>query len=498
MSDSRSTGPFYDPLMTDDFRWLDATAQADLVRSGAASARELVDAAIARIERDNTAVNAVVTPLFDKARRAATAVDDAAAEGPARAAPFAGVPFLLKDAVCHSAGDPFHQGMQVLKDAGYVAPDDTWLAARFRAAGLVTVGKSNTPEYATSATTEPLAYGATHNPWNLAHSPGGSSGGSGAAVAAGFVPVAHANDMGGSIRIPAAFCGLVGLKPSRGRTTLGPHWGQFWGTLTHEHVVSRSVRDTAAMLDAVSGPGIGDPYTAPPPLRPFLDEVGAPVAPLRVGLRLTRPTSGVASHPEVVAAAERTAQLLESLGHTVVPDPLPELDGPEAGAGLSTILAAWLAHDIDLWSARIGRPIEPGDLEPMNGMMLERGRALGAKDLVAAWHAMERYGRRAAAWNERFDLLLTPTSPVPPPPLGVISPIPDTAHPEYDPGAPAAFTVPFDVTGEPAISLPLGRSSSGLPLGSQLVAPYGREDLLLRVAAQLETAAPWAHLHPVF
>ncbi|CAB4738345.1 MAG: amidase [Actinobacteria bacterium] len=478
--------------MTDDFRWLDATAQAELVRTGAASALELVDAAIRRIESENPAINAVITPLFEKAR--AAAVD--AVKGDRRNAPFVGVPFLLKDAVCHSAGDPFHAGMQVLKDAGYIAPDDTWLAARFRAAGLLTVGKSNTPEYATSATTEPLAYGATHNPWDLSRSPGGSSGGSAAAVAAGFVPVAHANDMGGSIRIPAAFCGLVGLKPSRGRTTIGPHWGEYWATLTHEHVVCRTVRDTARMLDAVSGAGIGDPYTAPLPLRPFASEVGAAVEPLRIGMRWHRPDTGATAHADCIAGVERTAALLTDLGHTVELDPLPELDGREGGTGLGVVIAAWLAHEIDLWSARLGRDIGPEDLEPMNGLMLERGRSLGAREYVAAVHSMQLYGRRVAQWTERFDVLLLPTATAPPPPLGVNSPIPDTSHPEFDPGAPAAFTVPFDITGEPAISVPLHRSNAGLPIGVQLVAPYGRDDLVIRLAASLEVAAPWAAHHP--
>lgn len=474
--------------MSDPFRWLDATAQADLVRTGQVSARELVDASIARIEADNPRLNAVIHLLFDKARAAAAEVD--------LDAPFAGVPFLLKDAVCHSAGDPFHAGMRVLKDAGYVAPDDTWLAARFRAAGLITVGKSNTPEYATSATTEPLAYGATHNPWAFAHSPGGSSGGSAAAVAAGFVPVAHANDMGGSIRIPAAFCGLVGLKPTRGRTTLGPHWGQYWGTLTHEHVVSRSVRDTARMLDAVAGPGIGDPYVAPAPVRPWASEVGAAVAPLRIGVRLARPDTGVVAHEHCRTGVDRAIALLTELGHEVVVDPLPELDGREGGTGLGVVIAAWLAHEIDLWEQRLGRSIGPEDLEPMNGMMLERGRSLGAREYVAGVHAMETYARRVARWTERFDLLLTPTASAPPPPLGVNSPVPDTTHPEFDPAAPASFTVPFDITGEPAISLPLHTSPAGLPIGVQLVAPFGREDVLLRVSAQLEEAAPWAGRRP--
>ena len=475
--------------MTDDFRWLDATAQADLVRTGAASARELIDAAIARIERDNPALNAVITPLFEKARAAAGWPVD-------HDAPFSGVPFLLKDAVCHSAGDPFHMGMRVLKDAGYIAPDDTWLAARFRAAGCITVGKTNTPEYATSATTEPLAYGATHHPWALERSPGGSSGGSAAAVAAGLVPIAHANDMGGSIRIPAAFCGLVGLKPSRGRGTLGPHWGEYWATLTHEHVVCRSVRDTARMLDAVSGPGVGDPYTAPPPSRPFASEVGATTGPLRIGVRVHRPDTGARAHADCLDAVDATSSLLRDLGHHVEVDQLAELDVGESGTGLGVVIAAWLAHEMDIWAQRLGRRIDPEDLEPMNAMMLERGRSLGAREYVAAVHEMQLYGRRVAQWTQRFDLLLTPTAPAPPPPLGVNSPIPDTTHAEFDPGAPAAFTVPFDITGEPAISVPVHWSTAGLPIGVQLVAPYGRDDLVLRVAAVLEVAAPWAHRRP--
>jgi amidase len=475
--------------MTDDFRWLDATAQADLVRTGAASASELVDAAIARIERDNPEVNAVITPLFEKARASAREMTDLDA-------PFAGVPFVLKDAVCHSAGDPFHMGMRLLKDAGYVAPDDTWLAARFRAAGLITVGKANTPEYATSATTEPLAYGATHNPWDLTRSPGGSSGGSAAAVAAGFVPIAHANDMGGSIRIPAAFCGLVGLKPSRGRATHGPHWGEYWATLTHEHVVCRTVRDTARMLDAVSGPGIGDPYTAPPAMRPFATEVGVPLEPLRIAMRTHRPDTGMGAHADCVAAVERTAAVLTGLGHTVELDALPELDGREGGTGLGVVIAAWLAHEMDIWADRLGRSIGPEDLEPMNGMMLERGRSIGAREYVAALHAMQLYGRRVSQWTQRFDMLLLPTASGPPVPLGVNSPIPDTSHPDFDPSAPAAFTVPFDITGEPAISVPGQWNDQGLPIGVQLVAGYGRDDLVIRLAAQLEIAAPWADRRP--
>src|SRR5262245_20390669 len=252
--------------MADDLAWLDATAQAALVRRGELSARELVDAAIARVERLNPELNAVILPLFDKARRQAA--------GPVPQGPFAGVPFLLKDLDVTSAGDPLHCGMQFLRDLRWMGEQDSYLVEKFRTAGFICIGKTNTPELGLSVTTEPVAYGPSRNPWNVAHSTGGSSGGSAAAVAAGMVPVATASDGGGSIRIPASECGLVGLKPSRGRISLGPHNGEYWHGLVISHVVSRSVRDTAAILDAVSDAMPGDPYIAPPPTRSFDSEVG--------------------------------------------------------------------------------------------------------------------------------------------------------------------------------------------------------------------------------
>src|SRR5437867_1309720 len=296
--------------MSDELALLDATAQAELVRQRKASPRELVDAAIARIERVNPALNAVITPLFEKARAAADRAD--VPDGP-----FRGVPFLLKDLVCHSAGDPYHAGMGLLRELRWTEPADTHLAARFRVAGFTFLGKTNTPELGPVPTTEPVAYGPTRNPWDTARSPGGSSGGSAAAVASGMVPVAHANDGGGSVRIPASECGLVGLKPSRGRPPPGPHMGHMWAGLAIEHAVTRSVRDTAALLDAVSGYVPGDPYTAPPPARPFRDEVGADPGQLRIGLRLKSPAGRFAVHAECVAAAQSAARPLESLGHRV-------------------------------------------------------------------------------------------------------------------------------------------------------------------------------------
>src|SRR5438067_3253581 len=278
--------------MAESLARMDAAAQAELVRSGKASPTELVDEAIARIEKLNPELNAVIHPLFDKARRQAA--------GDLPNGPFRGVPMVLKDLTCHSAGDPFHEGMRFLRDLGWTETEDQHLAAKFRAAGFVFVGKTNTPELGILPACEPDAYGATRNPWNTAHSTGGSSGGSAAAVASGMVPVGHANDGGGSIRIPASECGLVGLKPTRGRTSLGPEYGDLMGGLVHEHVVTRSVRDTAAILDAVHGPMPGDPYAAPSPARPFLDEVDADPGRLRVGLMTSSSASEV--HPDCVTA----------------------------------------------------------------------------------------------------------------------------------------------------------------------------------------------------
>ncbi|MDQ1456482.1 MAG: amidase [Actinomycetota bacterium] len=469
--------------MTDELAQFDATAQAQLVARGALSARDLVDAAIERIERVDDRLNAVIHRRFERARD----------EAPQVSGPFAGVPFLEKDAVCHTAGDPFHVGMQVLKDAGWVEREDTWLAARFRSAGFVFVGKTNTPELATSLTTEPLAYGPTRNPWDDTRSAGGSSGGSAAAVAAGLVPVAHGNDMGGSIRFPAGMCGIVGLKPTRARTTLGPDFGEYWGPLTHEFVLTRTIRDTAAVLDAVAGAAPGDPYTAPAPLRPYRDEVGAPVGRLRVGVR-TETLDGEASHPDVVRAVESSAQLLDDLGHDVDTAAIPALDNSYGGA-FATVLSTAVARDIARWSARLGRDIT-GEVEPMNAFFAAVGAQTSGVEYVAAMEDLQAWTRRVAPWWVDHDLLVVPTSPDPPVRLGELAP----TNPDPDVGVRmsrlATFTAPFDVTGQPAISLPLHWNGEGLPIGVQLVAAYGREDVLLRVAAQLEQARPWNDRRP--
>lgn len=477
--------------MSDNLAFLDATAQAQMVRRGEASPLELVDAAIARIEALNPKLNAVIHPLFEKART------EASLPG-LPAGPFRGVPFLMKDMFGYTAGDPYHMGLRCLRDIGFRVPHDTYVAEKFRAAGLLFVGRTNTPELGSLPTTEPDAYGPTRNPWNTERSTGGSSGGSAAAVASGMVPAAHANDGGGSIRIPASACGLVGLKPSRGRTSLGPDLGEPFGGLAVEGTVTRSVRDTAALLDVIAGLMPGDPYTAPPPSRPFVHEVEADPGRLRVGLRTASPDGVFSTHPDCVGAAENAGRLLESLGHTVEIAHPAALDEADAGERFTTIFASHHARLHDVLAGLIGRRLGPDDVDAINWILAEAGRGCSAAQYLAAVDWVHAFTRRVAGWwQDGFDLLLTPTLPEPPPVLGTLNPA------SLDPMVVghrarwlASFTLPFNMTGQPAVSLPLHWNHDGLPIGVQLVGDYGREDLLLRVAAQLERAQPWAHRHP--
>ncbi len=475
--------------MKDPFAQLDACGQAELVRSGEATPLELVDAAIARIEALDGRIGAVVTRLFEQARRQAASPD--LAKGP-----FRGVPFLLKDLVSATAGDPFYKGNRALRDAGYKAPADTALARRFRDAGLVTVGKSNTPEFGFTVTTEPEAIGPSRNPWNPEHSTGGSSGGSAAAVAARLVPIAHANDGGGSIRVPASECGLVGLKPSRARVSLAP-LGEDWHGLVAEGVVSLSVRDTAVALDAIAGPEIGDPYAAPPRERPYSEELSRRPGALRVGLLRQRP-GGIPTHPECAAAVDAAARLLEELGHHVEESHPAALEEAEMGEHFSRVVMAYAAHMYDETRALVNRSLGPDDFEAYTWSMMERGRDLGAADYIAASEWLQTWTRRVAAWwTEGFDLLLTPTIAEPPPPLGTLSSASGTPEEVLDRVLGLIpFTPAYNVTGQPAVSLPLHWSASGLPVGVQLVAAYGREDLLIGVASGLEEAAPWIDRRP--
>ena len=476
--------------MPDERTPLDATAVAELVREGAASPLELVDDAIARIEKVDPQLNAVITPLFEKARAAAGSLPDG---------PFRGVPFLLKDLDAPSSGDPFHCGMRFLERAGYVSDHSSHLVEKFRRAGLVVLGKTNTPELGLNITTEPEAYGPSRNPWNPDHSTGGSSGGSGAAVASGMVPVAHASDGGGSIRIPASECGLVGLKPSRGRISLGPDHGEYWHGLVTSHVVSRSVRDTAGLLDVAAGPMPGDPYTAPPPLRPYAEEVGADAGRLRVGLMPEVPRGAAPGSDECAAAVEATGSLLESLGHHVSlahPDALDE--HLLLREGFSAILAAWTAKALANWGSLVGEPVRESDVEAGTWDFARQGEGLTAAQYLTVVEGLHAWSRRMAQWwADGFDLLVTPTIAAPPPRIGALSSAPGDEVTAADKiFALMPFTPQFNVTGQPAVSLPLAWSAEGLPIGVQLVADTAREDLLIRVASQLERAQPWSHRRP--
>jgi amidase len=477
--------------VTEDVARLDATAQAELVRIGEVSPEELTLAAIERAERLNPGLNAIIHPLYEQGLDAS--------RGELPDGPFKGVPFLFKDLGAGLAGQPLHMGVKALKEADFRLPVDTFLGARFREAGFVTIGKTNTPELGIVPTTEPAAYGATHNPWDRERSPGGSSGGSAAAVAAGIVPIAHANDGGGSIRIPASCCGLVGLKPSRGRTSLGPLIGDVMSGLTVEHVVSRSVRDVALALDATHGPGPGDPYVAPPPERPYLEELGADTGSLRVTL-LTEAigVSHIEADPAVVAATRESAAMLESLGHQI-DEEVPQVD-PSFDL-IETFLTRWYAGQteiIDQFGILLGRELGPDDVEPLTWAMAEEGRRRHSGQYLAAVSQHQAISRMLGIWFESgHDLLLTPTMGELPPPLGSFASDPDDPLKTIHRGEQtAAFTALINATGQPAISLPLAQSEEGLPIGVQLVAPLGREDVLLRVASQLEQAHPWAEKFP--
>ena len=477
--------------MSDDTAWLDATGQAALVRDGSISPVELVDGAIDRISALNPTLNAVIHELFDRARSAAAAPD--LPDGP-----FRGVPLLLKDLGAELAGTPFCEGTAFAGD--YRSTVDQELTKRFLRAGFVICGKTNTPEFGILPTTEPARFGPSRNPWNTDHSTGGSSGGSAAAVASGMVPVAHANDGGGSIRIPASCCGLVGLKPTRARVSLAPQYGDLMGGLVAEHVVTRSVRDSAAILDAVAGPVPGDPYWAPPLRGPSFAAaaaVGAGAAPagLRVAVLTASPT-GSAVHPDCVRATEQTAALCESLGHHIEEAAL-KVDGDSFTEHFINVWAAGNAWTLLDWERRVGRTATEDDVEPLTWSLIEVGRALDSGHHLLSVQELQKMTRQIAEYFEGIDVLLTPTLGEPPAPLGTFdSPPGEPLTGLFRSAAYVPFTPPFNVTGQPGISLPLHWNDAGLPIGVQFVGRFGAEETLLSLAGQLEHAAPWAHRRP--
>jgi amidase len=476
--------------LADDTRWLDATAQAELVASGKVTPLEMVNAAIERVERYDGALNALTYRWFEAARELASS--NTLPDGP-----FRGVPYLLKDLYAAEAGKPLSNGSKAYKAADYVSSEDTTLVSRYKAAGLISIGRSNSPEFGSVPVTEPEAWGPTRNPWDLSRTPGGSSGGSASAVAAGIVPIAHASDGGGSIRIPAACCGLVGLKVSQGRISMGPSRDE--SNLGVEHCVSRSVRDSARLLDATHGPGIGDVIIAPTPRRPFIDEVGADPGRLRIGFLDFNPRGGDV-HADCVDGVHKTAKLLESLGHHVEPGFPDIFSDNEIGRAFSMLWSTNMGTAIRRFSQALGREMTPNDIEAMNWAQAEFAKGVNGVDFSLAQASSIQFRRAIQSWwTKGWDLLLTPTLSAPPLPIGSMPNNPERPMtPLMTAGSWVAFTSQFNISGQPAISLPLHRTAEGLPVGMQLAAAYGREDVLIRVASQLEQAAPWAHLTPSF
>jgi amidase len=476
--------------LADDTRWLDATAQSELVASGKVSPLEMVNAAIERVERYDGALNALTYRWFEAARELASS--STLPDGP-----FRGVPYLLKDLYAAEAGKPLSNGSKAYKAADYVSSEDSTLVSRYKAAGLISIGRSNSPEFGSIPVTEPEAWGPTRNPWDLSRTPGGSSGGSASAVAAGIVPIAHASDGGGSIRIPAACCGLVGLKVSQGRISMGPSRDE--SNLGVEHCVSRSVRDSARLLDATHGPGIGDVIIAPTPRRPFIDEVGADPGRLRIGMLDFNPRGGDV-HADCVDGVHKTAKLLESLGHHVEPGFPDIFSDNEIGRAFSMLWSTNMGTAIRRFSQALGREMIPNDIEAMNWAQAEFAKGVNGVDFSLAQASSIQFRRAIQSWwTQGWDLLLTPTLSAPPLPVGSMPNNPEhPMTPLMTAGSWVAFTSQFNISGQPAISLPLHRTAEGLPVGMQLAAAYGREDVLIRVASQLEQAAPWAHLTPNF
>jgi amidase len=469
----------------DEFAFLDATAQAELVRKKEVKPIELVEAAIERIERLNPKINAVVTPMFDEARRVAS--------GNIPGGPFTGVPFLLKDFMALYAGVRLTLGSAFLSD--FVADHDSELVVRLKRAGLIVVGRTNTPEFGLLPTTEPRLFGPSRNPWDTNRTTGGSSGGSAAAVAAGMVPMAHGNDGGGSIRIPASCCGLFGLKPTRARNPLGPDVGEMLAGLVAEHALTRSVRDSAALLDATSGPDLGDPYWAPPPARPFLQEVGASPGRLRIAFT-TKAPNGVEVHPDCINAVNDAVALCADLGHELV-EKDPQINGDMVSQAFMAVYSVGCASGIDGMAREMGKTPTPEFFEPLTWAFREIGSQVSASDYALAIHQLHAISREVAKFFVDYDVYLTPTLAELPVPIGTFdSTADDPLHGLFRSGIFTPFTPIFNVTGQPGMSMPLYWNSDGLPVGTHFIARFGDEATLFRLAAQLEEARPWAHRRP--
>lgn len=463
----------------------DALALAADIASGATTAAEVLEDAIARIEALDPQLNAMVATRFDAARaEVAAGLPDG---------PLTGVPIVIKSLGTDVAGLRAADGSRLFADV--VADVDSTVVQRYKAAGMVVLGTTNVPEMGKTTTTESLLHGPCRNPWDTGYSTGGSSGGSAAAVASGMVPVAHGTDGGGSIRIPAAICGLVGLKPSRGRVPTWPHPDALAAPLSYHHALTTTVRDSAALLDAVAGHRPGDAYGAPTPPRPFLEEVGADPGRLRVGMLRVAP-GPFPTDAACTAAVDRTAGLLAGLGHEVREVEL-NVDVMEAMSAVGAIMGAKLRATVDARLAALGRELDDDDLEPWTRVILDNAMNHSAPDVARALQTAQQTGWRVAELfgADGVDVLLMPTLPSTTPELGYLD-VTDPGSMWTRSTAYSVCTGMFNLSGQPAISLPLGADERGLPVGVQLVADYAREDLLLRLSGQLEAAAPWQRVAP--
>ncbi|MDE3116720.1 MAG: amidase [Pseudomonadota bacterium] len=465
-----------------DYAKYDGLGLADLVAKKKLKPVELVEEAIFRAERTNPKLNAVVFKDYERAHAAAT--------GKLPRGPFSGVPFFLKDIYADAQGMPTRQACAFMPPFAW--DHDCELVSRFKKAGLIALGKTNVPEFGLVATTESKLYGPAHNPWNLAHSTGGSSGGSAALVAAGVVPMAHANDGGGSIRIPASCCGLVGLKPTRGRVSYAPDYGDVLDGLVNDHVLTRTVRDSAAVLDAIQGSLSGDPYWAPPAPESYLGAIKRKPKRLRIAFT-TKKLDGGSIHADCVAAVKAAAKLCEAQGH-IVEEAVPSFD---YGALLGAFMTYWcttLAMGIDFIATMTGQTPARDRFEGLTWGLYESGKRVAATDYLRAKMAVQQAGRIAAKFHETYDVWLSATLGRPPEKLGFFdmenSDFSVSFLPQIDY---APYTALQNATGQPAINLPLTWNKAGLPIGVQFVGRFGDELTLLKLAAELEKAQPWYH-----
>jgi amidase len=469
-----------------EYACFDGLGLAELIRKKEVTPREVAESTLAGVHKINPKINAVIETYRDRIEKADTL------RVPDRI--FSGVPFFLKDLGAAEAGRRQEMGSRLTR--GYVADTEAYLTTRFKEAGTLILGRTTTPELGFAATTESILTGVTRNPWNLNLIAGGSSGGSAAAVAAGIIPLAHASDGGGSIRIPAACCGVIGLKPSRGRVSCGPEADEGLFGLVQEFVVSRTVRDTAAMLDAVSRPGPGDPYVIVQPRRPFLEEVDNPAGTLRIAFSVESWT-GVGVNPEIVGCVEHIAHICENMGHDVEAAK-PQIDLEPYFSALRVFWGASMRYACDQLALKMKRPVDRHHLEPVTLKVYEDAAQFSAADVIRARAALNLTRRKLGAFFEKYDLLLTPTIAQLPVPIGTIDQSQDVPLEKWFQGTSQfnAFTNLFNASGLPAISLPLGQSAAGLPIGIQFAAGFGKEDLLIRVAGVFEKAMPWVDRRP--